>query len=83
MVGAFETALAEHDLAQPILFAGHGAVGTLLKCALDGRPIARSEDQRRLGNPGGGNVLVICLADRALLADWTPMEALPETIAGL
>ena len=83
IVGAFEAALAEHDLAQPMLLAGHGAVGTLLKCALDGRPIARSEDQRRIGHPGGGNVLVIRLADRALLGDWTPLEALPETSAGL
>ena len=83
IVGAFEAALLEHDLKRPIVFAGHGGVGTLLKCALDGRVISRDEDQRRLGHPGGGNVLVIRLADRALLADWTPMEALAESIFGL
>lgn len=83
IVAAFEEALVHHDPRRPIAFAGHGAVGTLLKCALDGRAIARSEDQRRIGDPGGGNVLVIRLGDRKLLGDWTPMEQLPETIAGL
>jgi broad specificity phosphatase PhoE len=81
IVGAFEAALADHDLTLPIAFAGHGAVGTLLKCALDGRTISRAEDQRRIGDPGGGNVLVIRLSDRALLCDWTPMEQLPATLA--
>ena len=83
IVGAFEAALADHDLTSPIAFAGHGAVGTLLKCALDARAISRDEDQRRVGDPGGGNVLIIRLSDRALLADWTPMEQLPETIPAL
>jgi broad specificity phosphatase PhoE len=80
IVSAFEAALADHDPRQPIAFAGHGGVGTLLKCALDGRAISRNEDQRRIGDPGGGNVLVIRLADRKLLGDWTPMERLPEVI---
>lgn len=83
IVGAFETALVHHRPEQPIIFAGHGAVGTLLKCALDHRAISRDEDQRRIGHPGGGNVLLIRLKDRALLGDWTPMEELPATIAGL
>ena len=83
IVAAFATTLAAHDLAQPIVFAGHGAVGTLLKCHLGRRAIARSEDQRRIGNPGGGNVYVIRLADRALLTDWIAMEEVPETVAGL
>jgi len=83
VVHAFETALVHHRPERPIIMAGHGAVGTLLKCALDGRRISRDEDQRRIGNPGGGNVLVIRLRDRALLSDWVAMEELPETIAGL
>jgi len=83
IVHAFETALVHHRPERPIIMAGHGAVGTLLKCALDGRRISRDEDQRRIGNPGGGNVLVIRLRDRALLSDWVAMEELPETIAGL
>jgi broad specificity phosphatase PhoE len=80
IVGAFEAALTFHDSSRPIAFAGHGAVGTLLKCALDRRPIARAEDQRRIGDPGGGNVLVIRLADRKLLCDWTAMEQLAPTL---
>ena len=80
IVRAFERALSAHDPKLPLLFAGHGAVGTLLKCHLDGRTISRSEDQRRIGNPGGGNVLLIRLADRKLFGDWTAMEDLPETL---
>jgi broad specificity phosphatase PhoE len=80
IVAAIERALAAHELTDSIVFAGHGAVGTLLKCHLDGRVIARSEDQRGIGDPGGGNVLVIRLADRKLFGDWTPMEKLPQRL---
>lgn len=83
VVAAFEAVIAGHDPARPIAFTGHGAVGTLLKCHLGGLQIARSEDQRRIGNPGGGNVFVVRLADRALLTDWIPMEDLPAAIEGL
>lgn len=78
IVAAVEAVLASHDATRPIGFAGHGAVGTLLKCHLGGRAISRSEDQRRIGDPGGGNVFVFRLSDRALLSDWMPMERLPE-----
>jgi broad specificity phosphatase PhoE len=81
IVGAFEAALAGHDAAVPLIFTGHGAVGTLLKCHLGGRRIARREDQRQIGDPGGGNVFVVRLRDRALLTDWTAMEQLPEDAA--
>ncbi len=77
VVGAVEAALAGHDPDVPVLFTGHGAVGTLLKCHLGGLAIARSEDQRRIGDPGGGNVFVVRLRDRALLSDWMAMETLP------
>ena len=80
IAGAFEAAIGLHDITRPIAFAGHGAVGTLLKCFLDGREIARSEDQRRIGNPKGGNVLLIRLADRKLFGYCTPMEELPATL---
>ena len=83
IVGAVEAALADQDATKPIAFAGHGAVGTLLKCHLDNRPIARSEDQSRHGDPGGGNVFVFRLRDRALLTDWVAMEELPTAILGL
>lgn len=34
----------------PVLFAGHGAAGTLLMCHLMGTPISRSHDQKRGGS---------------------------------
>lgn len=83
IVSAFEAALSGHDPTRPLVFTGHGAVGTLLECHLGGRRISRDDDQRRIGAKGGGNVFVLRLADRALLTDWVPMEALPETVAGL
>ncbi len=83
VVGAFNEVLARHDATKPIGFTGHGAVGTLLKCHLGGLKIARSEDQRRIGHPGGGNVFAVRLSDRKLMTDWIPMEELPEGIEGL
>ena len=80
IVAAFERTLAAHDLTAPLVFTGHGAVGTLLKCHLDRRTISRDEDQRRIGHPGGGNVFAVRLADRKLLCDWTPMEQLPAAL---
>jgi len=74
IVAAVVAVLERHDLTAPIAFAGHGAVGTLLKCHLGGRPISRAEDQRRIGDPGGGNVFVFRFADLALLTDWVAME---------
>lgn len=62
--------LEKHGPAASVLFVGHGAVGTLLKCRIAGRPISRSEDQPS----GGGNLIVFGIASRKLLCDWTPME---------
>ena len=70
IVTAVEAALAGHDPATPIAFVGHGGVGTLLKCHLNGRPIARDGDQPA----GGGNLFAFRLADRAVTCDWTAME---------
>jgi broad specificity phosphatase PhoE len=80
IVEAFDRTLATHDARLPIVFAGHGAVGTLLKCHIAGREISRDEDQRRVGDPGGGNVFAVRLGDRKLLCDWTPMEQVPTTL---
>ena len=49
IVAAVERLLANHDPNVPIAFVGHGGVGTLLKCHLLGKPIARDGDQ-----PAGG-----------------------------
>lgn len=66
--------ILEHDPARPIAFVGHGGVGTLLKCSLAGRPIARDGDQP----PGGGNLFCFSLArnlaECRLKCEWTPME---------
>ena len=71
IVSAVERVLAKHDPGIPFAFVGHGGVGTLLKCHLNGRPIARDGDQPA----GGGNLFAFRLADRTLTCDWTPMES--------
>jgi len=58
----------------PALFCGHGAVGTLLKCHVGGRAIARREDQRETAWKGGGNVFAFSLEPRRLVDDWVAME---------
>lgn len=70
IVGAIEKTLATYDKTQPILFAGHGGVGTLLKCHIEGGPISRQKDQPG----GGGNIYAFSLTDRRLLCDWTTVE---------
>lgn len=70
IVSNVEAVLARHDPEVPVAFVGHGGVGTLLKCHLQGKPIARQGDQP----PGGGNLFCFDLAKRAVSCDWTPME---------
>lgn len=47
IVGAVAGALAE--AREPVLFVGHGGVGTLLLCYLAGYPISRAHDQPPTG----------------------------------
>jgi len=75
IVNAVRAILDRHDTHRPIAFVGHGGVGTLLKCHIEGRRISRSEDQP----PGGGNLFRFSIADFSLAAaspacDWTAME---------
>ncbi len=56
--------------AGPVLFCGHGGVGTLLKCHLKGTAISRNEDQ----TGGGGNVYAFDPVAPRCLGDWTPLE---------
>lgn len=70
IVSNVEAVLSRHDAKVPIAFVGHGGVGTLLKCHLEVKPIARQGDQP----PGGGNLFCFDLAKRAISCDWTPME---------
>ncbi len=74
IVATMENILARHDASQPLILAGHGCVGTLLKCHYGGREIKQSEDQRQLAHPGGGNVFVFDPLHRKLLCDWATME---------
>lgn len=71
IVAAVERATGGADGRSPVLFVGHGAVGTLLKCHVAARRIARAEDQPA----GGGNIFAFSLAPRRLLCDWTAMES--------
>ena len=74
IVSAVEAVLADHDPRMPILFVGHGGVGTLLKCHLAGRAIGRDADQP----PGaGGNLYMFDLSTRRLASDWQKMELWP------
>ena len=76
IVAAVRKALDGVPAETPAVFCGHGAVGTLLKCFVGSRRIARDEDQRRLADPGGGNGFVFDLEAMRLHSDWMPMEAL-------
>lgn len=74
IVDAVKQHLAVTDPSAPLVFCGHGAAGSLLKCYMDGRTISRTEDQ-----PGGGGNLFVFdigadLAPKTLVCDWTPME---------
>ena len=61
------------DLTGDLLIVGHGGVGTLLWCALAGKPIDRRHDQ---GPGGGGNLFSIDPATLRPVSTWQPMETL-------
>lgn len=63
----------------PVLFVGHGGVGTLLKCALRGIAITRSEDQGPggTGGTGGGNHFGFALSPPSVLYGWESLEHSP------
>jgi broad specificity phosphatase PhoE len=76
IVAAVAAALISVPTGAHAVFCGHGGVGTLLKCFVGGRPIARKEDQSRHADPGGGNCFVFDLAEGRLHGEWTAMEHL-------
>jgi broad specificity phosphatase PhoE len=78
IVAAVERVLRQPGEAGEVLFVGHGAVGTLLKCRLARRPISRAEDQPA----GGGNIYAFSLVAPALLCDWTPIEQFEDVPNG-
>ncbi|MTI44638.1 broad specificity phosphatase PhoE [Roseibium hamelinense] len=50
IVSGVQAALVRIPPDTPILFAGHGGVGTLLMCHLMNTPISREHDQKRAGS---------------------------------
>lgn len=63
------------DGSDDILVVAHGAIGTLLLCALLGTPISRTEDQ--VGGdaaPGGGNLWTYDRKTGLVLHRWRPFE---------
>lgn len=56
-----------------LIVVGHGAVGTLLYCALSGNPISRAHDQ---GPGGGGNFICYDRKTSKPMQAWQPIEAL-------
>ena len=74
IVSAVETAMAGVSSDTVVIFCGHGAVGSLLKCHVGRRAIDRAEDQGRTGGTGGGNGSVFDFANRRLHSEWTRIE---------
>lgn len=74
IVSAVEAALAGVSGDTVVIFCGHGAVGSLLKCHVGRRAIDRTEDQGRTGGTGGGNGFVFDFANRRLHSEWTRIE---------
>lgn len=71
IVTAFETVLSLPRPAGDIAIVSHGAVSALLLCALENRPISRTEDQP----PGtGGFYYAVDARTRLLRHGWTPIE---------
>ena len=69
IIKAFEAVLdAPRESGRSVIIVSHGAVGTLLKCHLRGRPITRQEDQA-----SQGHFYTVDLATRRLLHDWRPL----------
>ncbi len=68
---AIDAALNAHP-GDDILFVGHGAVGTLLYCALMNIPIDRRHDQPH----GGGNLYRFDTTTRKPDGPWRPLETL-------
>ena len=69
IVQEVDAVLAKTD--RPVLFTGHGAVGTLLYCALRAIPVDRVWDQAR-----GGNWFAFDSEDRLPHDGWAPIETL-------
>jgi len=71
IVQAVEQVVTTDPTAGSVAIVSHGAVGTLLYCALAGHPIDRRWDQPP---NGGGNYFHFTLAPRAAHSWWNPID---------
>jgi broad specificity phosphatase PhoE len=69
---AIQAIAAAEQGAGAIAIISHGAVGTLLHCALAGNPISRRWDQPA---NGGGNYYAFELEPSRVLGWWSPIDA--------
>lgn len=77
MIAALNSHLV-NDMNDNTLFVGHGTIGTLLKCHIGNRSIARTEDQRLMAAKGGGNMFAFEWSTQKLLTDWIALEDWPQ-----
>jgi broad specificity phosphatase PhoE len=77
VVSAVEQLLANDHAAGIAAIVSHGAVGTLLYCALTARAIDRKWDQPP---NGGGNYFLFSLAPRDVCSWWRPIDEAPATL---
>lgn len=70
--------LSRDTFAGPIAFVGHGGVGTLLACKLEGLAIDRQYDQ-----PGGGHVFAFDRETSRIAFHWTPLEDVAAKLGDL
>ncbi|WP_019998013.1 histidine phosphatase family protein [Aureimonas ureilytica] len=68
ILGAVRGIVQQHDGTGDLAIVAHGAVGTLLFCALAGRAISRAEDQ-----PFQGHVWSADLPDLTIRHGWEPI----------
>lgn len=76
IVQAVDAHVSNHQ-SETILFVGHGAVGTLLKCHIGQFAISRAQDQGNKGAKGGGNIFAFDWTARQLISDWVALENWP------
>ena len=71
VASAVEQILENHHAPGIVAIVSHGAVGTLLYCALTGREIDRKWDQP---SNGGGNYFGFSLNPREVYSWWRPID---------
>jgi len=76
IVSAVTYVIGASESPRDIAVIAHGAVGTLLLCHLQGRPISRTLDQ-----PGQGHWFWVDCEHRRALCEWRALEQNPFALA--